>query len=179
MAQGTFHGLGTIAVVTPLSQKPCKPIPRAHVTTEEIAKVGGINIEFFKIPPATTPLTYLPIIHVSIEDPTSQLDILWKTSLLLHIPRPAWSGMMQMLHHGQYPGQSSVTFLPMIDLDPSDPSCIYSTMKFVSSRAKQQNVTPILTFDQPLYWKAMTIIQSQPVCSDLKRVVLRLGGCHI
>ena len=38
----------------------------------------------------------------------------------------------------------------MIDLDPSDPSCIYTTMKFVSSQARQYDATPILTFYQPL-----------------------------
>ena len=87
--------------------------------------------------------------------------------------------MMQMLHHGEYPGESSVMFLPMIDLDPIDPSCIYTTMKFVSSQARRYNATPILTFDQPLYWKVLTIIQSQPYCSDLKGMVLRLDGFHM
>ena len=67
----------------------------------------------------------------------------------------------------------------MIDLDPSDPSCIYTTMKFVSSQARRYDATPILTFDQPLYWKALTIIQSQPDGSDLKGMVLRLGGFHM
>ena len=101
------------------------------------------------------------------------------TSLLLQSPRPSWSGTMQMLHHGGYPGESSVMFLPMIDLDLSDSSCIYNTMKFVSSQARQYDATPILTFDQPLYWKALTIIQSQPDDNDLKGVVLRLGGFHM
>ena len=36
-----------------------------------------------------------------------------------------------------------------------------------------------LTFDQHLYWKALTIIQSQPDGSDLKGMVLRLGGFHM
>ena len=67
----------------------------------------------------------------------------------------------------------------MIDLDPSDPSCIYTTMKFVSSQARRYGATPILTFDQPLYWKALTIIQSQPDGSDLKGMVVRLGGFHM
>ena len=149
------------------------------MTAVDIAAVGCINIEYFKIPPNIPPLTYLPLVHTAAEDQTSPLDLLWKTSLLLHSPRPAWSGMMQMLHDGQHPGQSSVMFLPMIDLDPSDPSCIYSTLKFVSSQAMQYNVTPVLTFDQPLYWKALTIICSQPIDSDLKHIVLRLGGFHM
>ena len=84
-----------------------------------------------------------------------------------------------MLHHGEYPGESSVMFLPMIDLDPTDPSCIYTTMKFVSSQARRYDATPILTFDQPLYWKALTIIQPQPDSSVLKGMVLRLGGFHM
>ena len=67
----------------------------------------------------------------------------------------------------------------MIDLDPCDPSCIYTTMKFVSSQARRYDATPILTFDQPLYWKALTIIQSQPDESDLKGMVHRLGGFHM
>ena len=67
----------------------------------------------------------------------------------------------------------------MIDLDPSDPSCIYTTMKFVSSQARRHDATPILIFDQHLYWKALTIIQSQPDGSDLKGMVLRLGEFHL
>ena len=67
----------------------------------------------------------------------------------------------------------------MIDLDSSDPSCIYTTMKFVSSHARRHDATPILTFDQHLYWKALTIIQSQPDGSHLKGMVLRLGGFHM
>ena len=59
-------------------------------------------------------------------------------------------------------------FLPMIDLDPSDPSCIYTTMKFVSYQARRYDATPILAFDQAPYWKALTIIHSQPDDSDLK-----------
>ena len=81
-----------------------------------------------------------------------------------------------MLQKGEYPGQSSVNFLPMIDLDPSDSSCIYSTLYFVASHTKKNNYAAILTFDQPLYWKAFPIIRAQPLDSELKNIVLRLGG---
>lgn len=48
-----------------------------------------------------------------------------------------------------------MVFLPMIDLSPSDPSCIFSTVLYVSDQALQHKKTAaILTFDQPLYWKA-------------------------
>ena len=112
----------------------------------------------------------------------NQLDVLWKVLLLLQSPRPAWSGMMQMLHDGPHPGKSSIEFLPVIDLDPCDPTCIYSTLKFVVSQARLYDVTPVLTFDQPLYWKALsplTVIRSQPNDTELNQIVLRLWGFHM
>lgn len=39
-------------------------------------------------------------------------------------------------------------------------------------------MTPVITFDQPLFWKALLIVESEPSWSDLKKVVLRLGGLH-
>ena len=56
-----------------------------------------------------------------------------------------------MLHGGPHPGKSSIEFLPMIDLEACDPTCIYSTLKLVVSQARFYDVTPVLTFDQPLY----------------------------
>lgn len=66
----------------------------------------------------------------------------------------------------------------MIDLNPSDLTCIYSTLHFVCDHARRYDVTPILTFDQPLWWKALTIVKSEPVNSKLSSVILRLGGFH-
>lgn len=72
-----------------------------------------------------------------------------------------------------------MVFLPMIDLSPSDPSCIFSTMLFVSDQALQHKKTAILTFDQPLYWKAYEIKAEEQPNSDLKKMALRLGGFHM
>ena len=94
-------------------------------------------------------------------------------------PRPAWSGMMQMVHTGDHPGQSSVLFLPMIDLDPGNihvmrvlHTCI------LCEHAARYNVTPIITFDEPLLWKSLQVIECQPDNSPLRSIVLRLGGFH-
>lgn len=40
------------------------------------------------------------------------------------------------------------------------------------------NDTAVITFDQPLYWKAAQIIQEGPSSSPLKTIVLMLGGFH-
>ena len=81
-------------------------------------------------------------------------------------------------YRGIHPGQSSVTFLPMIDMSSSNPTCIFSTLKFASEHARLHSVTPIVTFDQPLGWKALMIIMTEPLDSDLRKIVFRLGGFH-
>ncbi len=116
---------------------------------------------------------------MTAQDPIENLDILWKSSLLLRSPRPSWSGMMQFVHHGDHPGKSTVIFLPIIDMNPSDTTCIYSTLSFVSENAKCHSVTPVITFDQLLWWKASMILQGEPDYSDLHKIMLRLGGLHV
>ena len=67
-----------------------------------------------------------------------------------------------------------IQFLPIIDLNPTDESCIYSTLLFVIDQAKILNVqTPSITFDQPLWLTATGIIKE----SNLD-IICRLGGFH-
>lgn len=61
----------------------------------------------------------------------------------------------------------------MLDLNPSNMSCVYSTLLFVAKEAKRHDTEHDLTFDQPLWWKAQII-----VLSELKAIVLHLGGFH-
>ena len=63
----------------------------------------------------------------------------------------------------------------MIGMDPSDMSCIhvYSTLKFVAKQCDKLSVTPVIIFDQSLYFKAFTIVINEPEYSDLKRVTER------
>ena len=85
---------------------------------------------------------------------------------------------MQTAHTSdRHPGKSSVVFMPMIDMKPTDPSCILSTMKFVAKEAKDYGHTPILTFDQPLYWKALEI-QMWEKDQEVNDIVLVLGQFH-
>ena len=76
-AKGTLNGIGIVAVVTPGTQKN-KPVPKVNVITADIAAVGRINVQYAKISRQNEP----------------QLDLLWKTSLVVRFPRPVWSVMM-------------------------------------------------------------------------------------
>ena len=174
----TFHGMGMIAMVTPgVNNSRC--IPRVKVSPEDIAAVGRVDIKHFISEfDGLQSKCYVELHMPNVEDPTENADLLWNISWPLRSPRPAWSGFMQMIHKGNHPGQSSVLFLPMIDINPGDLNCLYSTMLFVSSHARRYEVTPILTFDQPLWWKASAIQEGVHGNSEIRSIVLRLGGFH-
>ena len=116
---------------------------------------------------------------MEVSDPTSDVDILWEVSFLMRPTRPAWTGVMQTIYQGTHPRKASFLFLPMIDTSASDMSCIYSTLYFVCMQAKRCGVTPILTFDQPLYWKVSMIQLAESTGSRIKSAVIRLGGLHL
>ena len=65
----------------------------------------------------------------------------------------------------------------MIDLKPTYESCIMSTLLYLSKEARKKSVL-IITFDQPLYWKALSIMERHPSNNLLNSIVLRLGGFH-
>ncbi|EDO33944.1 predicted protein [Nematostella vectensis] len=177
---GTFHGMGIIAVITPSSIGK-KLIPKRNVTSEEIAAAGRIVIHEYRKPTDNTKLIYQDLKDLKVKDATVNLNTLCKLTVPpFQSPRPGWSGTMQnALIDKPHPGKSSVLFFLMIDLNPSDMSCIYSTLKFVCYRAKRYGFAPVLTFDQPLYWKALTIIENEPEDSELRPIVLRLGALHL
>ena len=88
---------------------------------------------------------------------------------------------MRIAHDKQtHPGKADISFLPMIDKQPTDNdmSCIFTTLEFISNECRRQMITPVVTFDQPLWMKAMKIIESEGDDSPLSKIVLLLGNCH-
>ena len=81
---------------------------------------------------------------------------------------------MQNIFKGEYPGQSKFTYLPIIDLKPTKEECVYSTLLFIQEQAKILDIaTPCITFDQPLWLKAVETTKSKSMN------VVRLGGFHL
>ena len=107
------------------------------------------------------------------------LDIMLTVAFHLPQPTPMWSGYMQMLHHNlPHPGKSSDIFLPMIELTPSDPTCVRSTLEYIVNLASRYNTTPVITFDLQLWWTAYMVIKAKPRESPLRQIILILGGFH-
>ena len=63
---------------------------------------------------------------------------------------------------GEYRGQLKITYLSIIDINPTKKKCIYSTFLFIQEQAKVFSiVTPCITFGQPLWLKAVEITKSK------------------
>jgi hypothetical protein len=87
--------------------------------------------------------------------------------------------MMQKLSIGLQPGKASIFYMPFTDMPASDETCIKTTLNFIAEQAKKYGFPPIVTFDQPLFWKAFMILKEESRESDLFQTILKLGGFHI
>ncbi|KAJ8887933.1 hypothetical protein PR048_007417 [Dryococelus australis] len=151
----TVHGMGIIMCTSGeygnasfLLAERIKGL-KNRLPANEISRKAKIPLHFIQSPSATAmnKVTFESLVYEAIQ--TKMLDVLWITS-----------------------------FLPMIDLHPVSHNCVYTTLKFVCEEAKRLNVaTPIVTFDQLLWIKAMEVICSNHE-GEFDNMAIRLGGFH-
>ena len=68
-----------------------------------------------------------------------------------------------------------VEMLSIVDLDPSNENCIYSTLIFLINQAKSLNIpTSNVTFDQPLHIKVVDITLAENL-----NIIIRLRAFYI
>lgn len=183
--QGSFHGMGIIAVSSPKDAVPLLTRPRLiprlqRIGANEVVKNKGLPITQYvsNAKRALSSLLYKPILHLQIPytlPPGVNSDLIWHAGWLAceeAAPRPSWSGFMQHVFSNEEHAKSEVLFLPIVDLNPSNETCIYSTLLYIENQAVQLAV-PCLTFDQPLWLKAIEIIKSKSL-----KIVCQLGGFH-
>ena len=75
----------------------------------------------------------------------SLYDVIWHSGWIFSSqshPRPNWSGFMQQSFYKNEVEfqQSDVLLLLIIDLPPTDLTCIYSTLFFIQDQAKKMNI---------------------------------------
>lgn len=158
---GSIHVMGQMATLTPAIQST-RRIPRLKVDMEVIKQLAKVNLVEQRDPKAVlSKIMYANIEMFQRDIQNDNLDVMWTVAFHLLKPKPMWSGYMQMLHCNiPHPGKSSDIFLPMIDLTPSDPTCVRSTLEYVVDHASKYNTTPVITFDQQLWWIAFMIIEA-------------------
>ena len=81
----TFHGMGLIATVTP-GTKQTQVILRRKVNPTEVSACGQIQIQYQRLEDSTEVKNrYRDVCIRKATDPTTNLDVLWKTSLHLEV----------------------------------------------------------------------------------------------
>jgi len=175
----TFHGMGIISSSIKSSPQ-CIRLPRLKklLKVDEITESKGIPLRQYihegRQALASVKLTKLKDLPESIHR-SKNAGLIWQMGYLFKKEQPQWSGFMQANLSGNHPGKANFSFLPIINLNPSDESCIYSTLVFIENQAKALKIpTPCVTFDQPLYIKAFEIASAKKM-----NIVMRLGGFHM
>ena len=78
------------------------------------------------------PYTSLKEAALLRSDKFAVLDIVWISCFIVKPIFCNWAGYMQsMFEDKSYHGKSSIHMLPLIDHNPSDPACIYSTLMYI------------------------------------------------
>ena len=182
--KGTFYGMGIIECSIFNEPVPDKRIIR-NATLDFTAK-RSIKLQWYQQPEirvlARTILTPIKDLRskVPLKNIDLNIDLIWHTAGIFRKAervgeKPNWNDFMKQISSGNiHPSKSNITMFPIIDLNPSDENCIYSTILHVIDQARQMNiVTPCITLDQPLWIKAVEIVLSKGL-----NVVVRLGGFH-
>jgi len=188
--QGTFHGMGLIAVSVPLQgnfaiqEQPVKRLSSKLPVSALVADRGIPILSYDR--PGRCGLQNVTMTEISelkrlvqVTLPLlAHLDTLWHLKWFFkHISNlwPNWVGYMQTTCTGAQSVASVMKMLPVIDMKPTDSSCIYSTLCFVVHQAKQLNIpTPAITFGQPLWLKTVEISKAAGL-----DIACRLRGFHV
>ncbi|KAF4531641.1 hypothetical protein B566_EDAN006572 [Ephemera danica] len=183
----TFHNMGGIMCVTPATAAPkLKTLRRIKSLniTEALNDTCKIPI-FHYLKSFKSGLRNIVVEGINFHDDFDvdnflRVDFLSLSRSVISCASPSWSGFMQIISRSdRSKDTTAITFLPFINLTPSNPSCIYTALKFAAKECVRhgQN-TAIVTFDQPLFYKAMDIVSAMQTECELKNVIIRLGGFH-
>ncbi|KAE8737145.1 hypothetical protein FOCC_FOCC017394 [Frankliniella occidentalis] len=197
----TVHVLGgqrVVALLEPSAEGAVGPIPRRPLpkTAKKISEDLNyhLDINWIRGPVLSGLKSILvqPMTSTALQDMSSPhppppfmraaltLDTVWMAGRWAGaLMAPSWLGYMKqaMALPGRDFPRSVVEALPFVELAATDPNAINTALHFAveDARKRGQDWVPV-TFDQPLYMKAMKIATADPL---LRGVVVRLGGFHL
>jgi len=187
--RGSFHGMGIISATVHLdgefgsSHFKIKRLQR-RLFASQVCADRGIPIRRYTLAgkKGLSVVTMTDVRHLQRPiclPQIMQLNVVWHLSWTFKSSdnqRPNWGGFMQSSCTGVHAPTAAITMLPLIDMKPTDETCLYSTLLFVDSEAKKLRMpTASITFDQPLWLKAVEICKA----ASLNSIVCRLGGFHV
>ena len=175
--KNTLHMMGIIHSVVKQGSMQHKPVLKKYPTKEDLLKFA-IPIKYTgKIDKSEISVVLKPINSFNIITGNENMASIWdlfRSTASLRRSVSEWSGFMrQITINVDVDGVHQVEFAPFIDLDPNNMSTVLTALMFVSDQCKKHKVEPVVTFDQPLWLKAMMIKKK----SSLPITIL-LGNFH-
>ena len=131
------------------------PVKRKKVLkSSEIVRNRQVTITpYFSSEVTALPqMSFMVLIHLNQSPHYSKdvsQDLFWHTARFFSSPWPSWNGYMTSVSKRDHPGKASVNMPPIIDMDQTNLSCIYSTLNFITDLSKKLQKTPFVRFDQP------------------------------
>ena len=134
--RNTFHGMGMIASIS-MGKFMAKEIPRKKVSDKELLTKSHVPIIHFN--EKASLLKGIKFKTLQKKALTNfHENLLWTLTHFFKNPTPIWSGTMQLLHESSNKDQYQkdiILPLPIIDVDPTNMSCILSTLSFLANIA--------------------------------------------
>ena len=125
-------------------------------------------------------MTFQPLDKLSehfseIPAETHLVDSVWASGWIIkdrneNFSHANWSGWMKSIHKTASKEVSQVEYMPIIDGDPNNNSTIYTFLL----QCLKTTSHPVVTFDLPIWLKAVDIIKSKQLS-----IIPRLGGFHL
>ncbi|KYM97251.1 hypothetical protein ALC62_12065 [Cyphomyrmex costatus] len=185
--RGTFHAMGGIHCVTPKTGIEAeKATSRTFEATSaaEIVKFGKIDLLSYTKHKSAGLLTIkvaniVALRQLSLDIVPTIPDLVWLYGKWILSPIiPGWNGFMEQATANNEYHISKIIYLSFINAPPSDYDTIFTSLmeaKKICAQCYQE--TCIVTFDQPLYWKARDIVEAMK--DDFEHMIVRLGGFHL
>ena len=182
---GTLHAMGIISISHRDANTPntdtCVVLRLKVMQSSAVAKVKHIPVLRCNLPPdPSAGIAFQSEFYAAspcVLSSAVNFDLLWHMGWFVSDRdelRPSWAGFNSSVHCTKPVVASDIRLLPIVDCNPNEPACVYSTLVFVAGQAqKMNNITPVITFDQPLWLKAVKIVNSTGL-----NVLCRLGAFH-
>lgn len=180
----TFHCMGGIQLTTPKPKEMSEYLMPRTINVPKVMSMVGPRGELELVQyrkPTKNGLEMITVRDIEIAQCINDrtLDILWLLNFTQDPPTVGnWSGFMESSMNSSVQFETSeVKVLPFINKPAGNPSAIFTALVFASDQCRTVGQTTcFVTFDQPLYAKAVEIASS---CPQLTNVVIRLGGFHL
>ncbi|KAK3932952.1 Elongation factor 4, partial [Frankliniella fusca] len=186
----TFHVLGMVKSITPstaLTYPEAMTRGQCTAAAKTVSHLAKVPLYMYPAP-AVPGLQLIKVAEIDFSAGESEalhfkrLNAVWLSSFWAEVDNsPGWNGFMSRAFQAEENyAVSKVLPLPFVHLQPSNPSAIYSSLLYASQESSKLGQDHCLvTFDFPLYIKAVDIVYASPSDSNLRATVLRLGGFHL